>query len=377
MDAAGARGMELLGGRWRRPILDAGVTRGVCEALVSGPASAVRVARALAGEAGLRAWRLRALGSWGRWREDQARTVALTPRGERRCWDHPRTRRGITRRLEGPEHDAAWKHRPALSTAGPPHAVGRACGPPPVDSAVPPPSDGAVCHEAMSRDATRATRVGLDAVAPDDVSGRAPRGDGGGGHGSPLGRLLVTSPHRQGTGLAWPRGIAPTERLGAGTRGVGARCPDGPGDLVQAIPPAEASLVQRLLQDGHDAACRPMRAALPRAAPPPGRGLILAPVVPSPDTPHVATLGDRPLRRMHTGRARPLEDDAGRREGAGWTDPPTWSPASTRRGGVEGVPAATASPGTSGLGRGARRSPKAWQMPTLAVHVAPDDRFSI
>lgn len=140
MDAAGARGMELLGGRWRRPILDAGVTRGGCEALVRGPASAVRVARALAGEAGLRARRLRALGSWGRWREDQARTVALTPRGERRCRDHPRTRRGITRRLEGPEHDAAWKHRPALSTAGPPHAVGRACGPPPVDAAVPPPA---------------------------------------------------------------------------------------------------------------------------------------------------------------------------------------------------------------------------------------------
>ena len=94
--------IDLIFGRWRSQILYAGVKLGVFDALASGPASAVRVASELEVDAGMLYRLMRALGSLGLLREDQARTFALTPMGEWLCRDHP--------------HDPARDH-PARSKA--------------------------------------------------------------------------------------------------------------------------------------------------------------------------------------------------------------------------------------------------------------------
>jgi hypothetical protein len=118
MEDAGAQVIDLIFGRWRSQILYTGVKLGVFDALTNGPKSAVSVATELDVEAGLLYRLMRALGSLGLLHEDTSRTFSLTPMGELLRRDHPRTLRGITLLIEGPEHYAAWKHLPASITDG-------------------------------------------------------------------------------------------------------------------------------------------------------------------------------------------------------------------------------------------------------------------
>src|SRR5262245_52164274 len=118
MEDASTQVIDLIFGRWRSQILYAGVKLGVFDALAHGAMSAVSVASALHVDAGLLYRLMCALGSLGLLHEDHARTFSLTSMGELLCRDHPRTLRGITLLIEGPEHYAAWKHLPALIADG-------------------------------------------------------------------------------------------------------------------------------------------------------------------------------------------------------------------------------------------------------------------
>ena len=118
MEDASAQVIDLLFGRWRSQILYTGVKLGVFDALTNGPKSAISVATELDVDAGLLYRLMRALGSLGLLHEDRASTFSLTSMGELLCRDHPRTLRGITLLIEGPEHYAVWKHLPALITDG-------------------------------------------------------------------------------------------------------------------------------------------------------------------------------------------------------------------------------------------------------------------
>ena len=89
MDAAGAKVIDLIFGRWRSQILYAGVKLGVFDALASSLGNAVSVASALGVDAGLLYRLMRALGSLGLLHEEPSRTFSLTPMGELLCRDHP------------------------------------------------------------------------------------------------------------------------------------------------------------------------------------------------------------------------------------------------------------------------------------------------
>src|SRR5262249_31603676 len=156
------------------------------------------------------------------------------------------------------------------------------------------PSYGTAVNEAMSSYSSINTTLVLEALEPYDVSGISHLCDVGGGHGYTLCSLLVTYPHLKGTVLELPSVIAKHELLWADKMGVGDRCTYVPGDMFQAVPPADAYMVKRVLHDWSDAECRQILSTMHRAAPPHGRVLIMEQVVPDPDTPHFSKLFDIP-----------------------------------------------------------------------------------
>jgi hypothetical protein len=339
MEDASAQVIDLIFGRWHSQILYTGVKLGVFDALANGPTSAVSVASALDVDAGLLYRLMRALGSLGLLHEDTSRTFALTPMGELLCRDHPHTLRGMALLEEGPEHYAVWKHLPALITEGQQDAFVREYGQPVFEYAVQHPRYEAVFNEAMSSYSSMDNALVLDALEPYDFSGIAHLCDVGGGHGHTLCSLIVTYPHLRGTVLERPSVIAKHELLWADKMGVGDRCTYVPGDMFQAVPPADAYMVKRVLHGRNDAECLQILATMHRTAPQHGRVLIMEEVVPGPDTPHFSKLFDIHMIIMSTGKERTLEEYAGLLEGAGWTYRQTWYPASKMLGVVEGVKA--------------------------------------
>jgi hypothetical protein len=133
--------------------------------------------------------------------------------------------------------------------------------------------------------------------------------------------------------------IAKQELLWADKMGVGDRCTYVPGDMFQAVPPADAYMVKRVLHDWNDAEGLQILSTMHRAAPQHGRVLITERIVPGPDTPHFSKLFDIHMLIVSTGRERTLEEYAGLLEGAGWKYVQTWYPASKMLGVVEGVKA--------------------------------------
>ena len=339
MDDAGERVIDLIFGRWRSQILYAGVKLGVFDALVSGPASAVRVASELEVDAGMLYRLMRALGSLELLQEDHEQLFSLTPIGELLRKDHPNTLRGMTLLEEGPEHYAAWKHLPALIKEGKQDAFVREHDQPVFEYAVQHPSYEAVFNEAMSSYSSIDNALVLEALEPYDFSGISHLCDVGGGHGHTLCSLLVKYPHLLGTVLERPSVIAQQEMLWADKMGVGDRCTYVPGDMFQEVPPADAYIVKRILHGWKDEECRQLLATMYRAAPPHGRVLIMEHVVPGPDTPHFSKLFDIHMIIMAPGRERTLEEYAGLLEGAGWTYRQTWYPASKLLAVVEGIKA--------------------------------------
>jgi hypothetical protein len=285
MDDAGARVIDLIFGRWRSQILYAGVKLGVFDALVSGPASAVRVASELEVDAGMLYRLMRALGSLELIHEDHEQLFSLTPMGELLRKDHPNTLRGMTLLEEGPEHYAAWKHLPALITEGQQDAFVREHGQPVFEYAVQHPSYEAVFNEAMSSYSSMDNALVFDALESYDFSGISHLCDVGGGHGHTLCSLLVKYPQLRGTVLERPSVIAKHEALWADKMGVGDRCTYVPGDMFQAVPPADAYIVKRVLHGRSDAECVHMLSIMHRAAPQQGRVFIMEHVVPGPNTP--------------------------------------------------------------------------------------------
>jgi hypothetical protein len=319
MEDAGAQVIDLIFGRWRSQILYMGVKLGVFDALASGPKNAVSVASAMDVDADLLYRLMRALGSLGLLHEDHSRTFSLTSMGEWLCRDHPHTLCGMALLEEGPEHYAVWKHLPTLITEGQQDAFVREYGQPVFEYAVQHPSYEAVFNEAMSSYSSMDNALVLDALASYDFSGISQLCDVGGGHGHTLCSLLVKYPHLLGTVLERPSVIAKHELLWADKMGVGDRCTYVPGDMFQAVPPADVYMVKRVLHGRNDAECVQILTTMHRAAPQHGRVLIMEEVVPGPDTPHFSKLFDIHMILMSTGKERTLEEYVGLLAGAGWT----------------------------------------------------------
>jgi hypothetical protein len=339
MEDASAKVIDLIFGRWRSQILYTGVKLGVFDALASGPKSAVHVASELNVDASLLYRLMRALGSLELLQEDTTKTFSLTPMGAQLCRDHPHTLRGMTLLEEGPEHYAAWQHLPTLISAGQQDAFVREFGQPVFAYAAQHPNYEGVFNEAMSSYSSSDNALVLEALEPYDFSGLSHLCDVGGGHGHTLCSLLVKYTHLRGTVLERPSVIAKHELLWADKMGVGDRCSYVPGDMFQAVPPADAYMVKRILHGWQDAECRQILATMCRAAPQHGRVFIMEHIVPGPDVPHFSKLFDIHMIIMAPGRERTLEEYADLLKGAGWTYRQTWYPASKLLGVVEGVKA--------------------------------------
>jgi hypothetical protein len=150
---------------------------------------------------------------------------------------------------------------------------------------------------------------------------------------------LVKYPHLRGTVLELPSVLENTALLWADKLGVGDRCTYVPGDMFQAVPPADAYMVKRVIHDWNDAECLQILSTMHRAAPQHGRVLIMEQVVPGPETPHFSKLFDIHMLVWGTGVERTLEEYAALLARAGWTYRQTWYPASKMLGIVEGVKA--------------------------------------
>jgi hypothetical protein len=328
MEDAGTKVIDLIFGRKRSQMLYVGVTLGVFDALAHGPSSAASVASALHVDAGLLYRLMRALGALELLHEDDTKTFSLTPMGALLCTDHPHTLRGVALWEEGPESYATWQHLATLITEGQQNAFVREFGQPGFAYMAQHPSLGAVFNEAASSYSSIDNALVLEALAPYDFAGLSHLCDVGGGHGSTLCSLLVQYPHLTGTVLDLPSVIAQHERLWAAKMGVGDRCTYVPGDMLKAVPPAEAYIMKRVLHDWNDAECHQILSTMHRAAPQHGRVLIIERIVPGPDTPHFAKLFDILMIIVSTGRERTMEEYTGLLEGAGWTYRQTWYPAS-------------------------------------------------
>ena len=339
MDAAEATVLDLIFGSWRTQILYAGVQLGVFEALGRGRASADQLARALQVDARLLYRLLRALGSLALVHEDPHQCFTLTPLGAILRQEHPQSLRGLTLLEAGPEHTAAWTHLSALITAGQQDAFGREVGEPVYAYADQDPSYDAVLNEGLRTYARLDNPLVLEALAAYDFTGIAHLCDVGGGHGLTLCSLLVRHPHLRGTVLERPHVLAQPDAFWAATLDVSDRCTYVAGDMFQAVPPADAYLLKRILHNWNDVECGQLLALLHRAAPAQGRVFIIEQLVPGPDTPHFAKLFDLHMLILLTGRERTVEEYTQLLTGAGWTYRQTWYPASKRLDVVEAVKA--------------------------------------
>jgi hypothetical protein len=196
-----------------------------------------------------------------------------------------------------------------------------------------------VFNEAMSSYSSMDNALVLEALDHYDFAGVSHLCDVGGGHGSTLCHLLVKYPHLKGTVLDLPSVLADTSLLWADKMGVKDRCTYVPGDMFQAVPPADAYMVKRVIHDWNDQECLQILSTMHRAAPQHGRVLIIEQVVPGPDTPHFSKLFDIHMMIGVTGRERTEKEYAGLLEGTGWKYRQTWYPASKMLGVVEGVKA--------------------------------------
>src|SRR5262249_32446400 len=285
MHDAEAKVMDVIFGSWRTQILYAGVQLGVFEALRRGPASADQVAKELQVDAPLLYRLLRALGSLQLVHEDPHQRFTLTPLGAVLCREHPQSLRGLTLLEAGPEHTAAWMQLPELITAGQQDAFGREVGEPVYTYADQNPSYAAILDEGLRTYARLDNPLVLEALAAYDFAGLAHLCDVGGGHGLTLCSLLVQHPHLRGTVLERPHVLAQPDAFWAATLGVGDRCTYVAGDMFQAVPPADASMMQRIEHNWNDAACGQPLGTLHRAPRPRRRRTILEPLVPGPHPP--------------------------------------------------------------------------------------------
>lgn len=330
---------ELIFGRWRSQILYTGVMLGVFDALASGPASAVRVARELGVDAGMLYRLMRALGSLELLQEDPQQSFSLTPMGEWLRTDHPQTLRGMTLLEEGPEHYAAWKHLPELIKEGKQDAFLREFGRPVFEYAAQHSTYGSALNAAMSSNSSMENTWVLEALEHYDFSGISHLCDVGGSQGYTLCHLLAKYPHLKGTVLELLSVIEDKSSLWADKMGVGDRCTYVGGDMFREVPPADAYMMKHVLHNWNDEACGQLLSTMHWAAPQHGKVLIIERVVPGPDTPHFAKLFDIHMLLVTTGRERTVEEYAALLEEAGWKYVQTWYPASKMLGVVEGVKA--------------------------------------
>ncbi len=337
MNTAQDKVLDLIFGRWRSQILYAGARLGVFDALHEETKAAAAIAQELGLDAQLSYRLLRALGALDLLREQEGRRFSLTEAGQYLLADHPQTLRGVTLLEEGPEHYALWKHLPEMVRNGQQNAFVREFGRMAFEHAALNSDYARVFDEAMSSYSSSQTTLALQALEGYDFSSVSHLCDVGGGHGHLICGFLARYPHLRGSVLERPEVVADQSRLWAGKLGLSDRCQYVPGNMFEAVPPADAYVLKLILHDWNDNECVQILRTLHRTAAQGGRVFIVEHLITEPAVPHFAKLFDIHMMCWGTGRERTSAEYAALLERAGWTYRQTWYPPTRTMGIVEGV----------------------------------------
>ena len=109
------------------------------------------------------------------------------------------------------------------------------------------------------------------------------------------------------------------------------------GNMVEAVPSADAYLMKLILHDWNDDECVQILKNQYQAANPGGRIFLVEHIIPDPGTPHFSKLFDIHMMCWGTGRERTQDEYASLLQKAGWKYIKTWFPASRAMGIIEGA----------------------------------------
>lgn len=328
---------DLVFGRWRSQILYAGVRLGIFDAVGDGAKSAHEVAAELHLDPPLTYRLLRALACLALLEEDRHGAFRVSAAGSLLRADHPHTLRGVVLLEEGPQHYALWKHLPAMIRDGRQNAFVREFARMAFEHAAVDAEYGEVFDAAMDSYSSMQTSWVLEALEDCDFSACTDVCDVGGGHGHLLCSVLARYPHLSGSVLERPSVIQDRTHLWADRLHVEDRCAFVPGDMFEAVPPADVYLMKLILHDWNDDECVRILQVLRAASRAGGRVFVIEHLVPEPEVPHFAKLFDIHMMCWGTGRERTVEEYEALFRAAKWKPAGTRYPRSRLMGVVEGA----------------------------------------
>ena len=295
---------ELMGGFMTGHVLRTGLELGIFEALETEPRSAEAIASELELEPEHTYRLLRALAQTDFVSEEPDRSFSLSPIGQYLEDDHPDSIGDGIRFWFHPKLEAAWAHLPAMITEGPPDGFEREFGTSLWKYFEDDEELSGQFHRFMAALRDRRTAAITQMLADYDFEAFSHVCDIGGGHGHMLSHLLDEYPHLEGTVLDLPNAIEQEERHWAPELGVDDRCTYQARDMLEAVPTADAYVLQGILNSIPEADAEEVLSNIREAAPSGARVFILEPMAPDSTEPEFAKLFDIQLMITSEGGSR-------------------------------------------------------------------------
>ena len=338
MSNAADQVMDLIFGRWRSQVLNAGTELGVFDRLdMVKHKKAETLAVELGADPALLYRLLRAQAAIGLLDEDSSQGFVLTDKGDILRSGHPQSLNSMARLEEGPQHYALWKHLPAMIRDGKQNAFVREFGSMAFEYALKNPDYSERFAHAMSSYSAVQPALVLEALHDYDFTKIQTFCDVAGGHGHLMCAFLQAQPHIFGIVLDLPEVVGDRPALWASKLGLEDRCRYVGGDMFKEVPSADAYSLKMILHDWNDGECVEILSNLRRAAKSRARVLIIEHLVPGPDVAHFAKLFDVHMMCWGTGRERTEAQYVHLLKTAGWKPTGTRYPANRMMGVIEGV----------------------------------------
>lgn len=261
---------------------------------------------------------LRALTSYGVVTENDQRGFALTPVGVCFQSDHPESIAGVIEFSFHPDHEAAWRHLPAMVREGGPDGYVREFGHDFFTHIEDAPELAAAFNELQTLNSKREAPQVLDAVSELDFSGMRTLCDVGGGHGYLLARLLDAYPKLEGIVLDLPSVVEEHDQHWASEIGVADRCEYMAGDMFESVPESDAYVLKHILHDWDDADCETILTTIHETAPADARLFVAEPLVPGPGVDHPSKQYDIVMLVENGARERTRTEYEALFERTGW-----------------------------------------------------------
>jgi hypothetical protein len=196
---------------------------------------------------------------------------SLTPIGDRFRSDHPESIREYLLYFYNPKRFAAIRHLPAIVAKGGPTGYELEFDKSLFELFDDDPELSAQFNGMLDLASLGETERDLTALKAVDFSAFDTICDVAGGYGDLLSRLLERHPHLEGTVLELPSVLAKEGRLRAPIVGVEDRCDYVEGDMFEAVPDADAYILNQILHDWPDEDCLKVLSNIHDAAPTDGQ----------------------------------------------------------------------------------------------------------